>query len=121
MRFCIKIGVLVLALTLLGILPASGDEVRLQNGDRITGKVVRMEEGKLIFKTAYAGNITIQWKEISNLITDEPIRVVLSDDTSLKGATRSAEKSKMKLKMGKVVETVSFDLSQVKAISSILV
>ena len=38
------------------------DEVRLKNGDKLTGQVVRMVENKLIFKTTYAGEITIAWQ-----------------------------------------------------------
>ena len=37
------------------------DEVRLINGDKLTGQVVRMEEEKLVLKTTYAGEITIAW------------------------------------------------------------
>jgi hypothetical protein len=35
------------------------DEVRLKNGDKLTGQVVRMEEEKLVLKTTYAGEIAI--------------------------------------------------------------
>ena len=37
------------------------DEVRLKNGDKLTGQVVRMEEEKLVLKTTYAGEIAIAW------------------------------------------------------------
>jgi len=37
------------------------DEVRLINGDKLTGQVVRMEEEKLVLKTTYAGEIAIAW------------------------------------------------------------
>ena len=109
--------ILCIAVYLLSIGPAMADEIRLKNGDRISGKVVRMEEGKLIFKTSYAGEISIQWAEISTLSTEDSIHVVLSDETALKGMTQSAEEGKMKLKMGKIVETVSFDLAEVKSVN----
>ena len=31
------------------------DEIRLKNGDRLTEQIIRMEAGKLILKTIYAG------------------------------------------------------------------
>ena len=37
------------------------DEIRLKNGDKLTGQVVRMEEEKLVLKTTYAGEIAIAW------------------------------------------------------------
>lgn len=58
---------------------AFADEVVLDNGDRITGKLVRLQEGKLIFKTDYAGEITIQAKKVSRLATDEPVETTLLD------------------------------------------
>jgi hypothetical protein len=38
---------------------AVADEVLLENGDKITGKLVRLEKGNLVFSTDYAGEITI--------------------------------------------------------------
>ena len=39
MRYGVKLSVLFLVIAVFGISSASGDEVRLRNGDRITGKV----------------------------------------------------------------------------------
>ena len=97
---------LSIAAHLFLINPADGDELRLKNGDRISGKLLTMEEGNLTFRTSYAGEISIRWEDISTLSTEAPIRVVLSDDTALNGLTLSAEAGKMKIKMGKIVETV---------------
>lgn len=112
-----KIAVISVLILFLNTVAAMADELWLKNGDHLTGKVVTMEEGKLIFKTFYAGDISVKWGEISRLITDEPIRVVLSDETALKGTTKPAEDGKMKLKMGKIAETASFDLAEVKSIN----
>ena len=65
------------------------DEIKLKNGDRITGEVIRMQENLLVFKTAYAGEITIAWEEVLRVITDRPINVVLEDDTSLEEIGRA--------------------------------
>lgn len=34
------------------------DEIRLKNGDKLTGQIVRMQEDKLILKTSYAGELS---------------------------------------------------------------
>jgi len=93
------------------------DEILLNNGDRITGKIITMEQGKLIFETSYAGEIIVQWSAVANLKTNEAVKVVLSDKTSLHGITEASEEGKMKLKLGKIVETVSFDLVEVASIN----
>jgi len=96
---------------------AEADEVRLKNGDRLTGKVITMEEGKLVFETTYAGKITIKWAEVSSLKTDKPIKVVLSDETALEGVPQPTEEEKMKLETDKIEEAVSFHLAEVKSIN----
>ena len=37
------------------------DTVILDNGDRLTGELQTLEEGKLSFKTDYAGTLSIDW------------------------------------------------------------
>jgi len=97
--------------------PGMTDEIQLANGDRISGRVLGMDNGTLQLETSYAGIISVHWNQVESLNTDDPVRVVLSDETSLKGSTESGEQGKMKLKMGKIVETVSFDLAEVQAIN----
>jgi len=97
--------------------PGWADEIQLANGDRISGRILSMDTGNLQLETPYAGIITVQWDQVVGLSTDDPVRVVLSDETSLKGSPEEAEMGKMKLKMGKIVETVSFDLAEVQAIN----
>ena len=58
------------------------DEVFLKNGDHITGKVITMENKILIFKTSYAGEISIKWVDLTGIQTDEPIHMILSNKTS---------------------------------------
>jgi len=93
------------------------DEVRLTNGDKLTGQVVTMEEEKLVLKTTYAGEITITWKEVAGIMADDPVKVVLNDETALEGKTAPIEDGKMKLDTGKLESPASFSLADVKAIN----
>ncbi|MGH8679608.1 MAG: hypothetical protein ACREUQ_14820 [Burkholderiales bacterium] len=49
----------------------------LRNGDRITGQLVRLENGKLTLRTSYAGNVKIDRKEIATLSTDRALLFAL--------------------------------------------
>lgn len=93
------------------------DTVVLSNNDRISGRLVTMAEGKLTIATSYAGEIIIDWSEIAEILSVDPVTVVLSDETSLRGNSQVTEPGKMKLKMGEIVETVSFNLADVQAIN----
>jgi hypothetical protein len=49
------------------------DTVVLKNGDRLTGTAVKLDGGKLTFKTAYADPIAIAWDQVTSLTTDKPL------------------------------------------------
>jgi hypothetical protein len=49
------------------------DTVVLKNGDRLTGTAVKLEGGKLTFKTAYADAIAIAWDQVANLKVDKAL------------------------------------------------
>jgi putative salt-induced outer membrane protein YdiY len=107
----------VFPLFLLGATAGMADEVHLKNGDRISGKIVKMEEDKLLVKTDYAGEISLAWGQVASVKADEKIKVVLSDGTTLEGQTVELEEGKMKLKAEKIDTTLSFDLADVTAIN----
>jgi len=96
---------------------ASADEVWLKNGDRLTGKVVSLDAGTLVFKTSYAGDLSIQWGEVVNLKTDEPIKVVLGDETTAQGPVSPSDSGKVKVKAEQVAEPVTVDLANIKTIN----
>lgn len=93
------------------------DEVHLKNGDKLTGQIVKMQEDKLILKTSYAGKITIIWQEVVSIQTDEKVKIVLKDETTLQGTTEAVEDGKMKLDTDQLEEPTSFRLVDVKAIN----
>jgi putative salt-induced outer membrane protein YdiY len=96
---------------------ALADVIHLRNGDRISGKVVSLEEGKLVVKTDYAGEVTISWDKVESLSADGKINVVLEDGTTLKGQTLPMEAGKMKLETENLQEASAFNLTDVKAIN----
>jgi hypothetical protein len=43
---------------------AFGDEIRVNNGDRITGKVTKVTSSNIMIRTTYAGNISVSLASI---------------------------------------------------------
>lgn len=68
---------LITAFTL--VLPALGDQVDLQNGDRLSGQVKSLTGGKLVLETDYAGELTIDWSQVKSLRTEQEYLVTLLD------------------------------------------
>ncbi len=75
----------VLLLLLAPVCVCRADQVTLDNGDRLTGTVKRVADGRLMIGTEYAGDVTIDLKRIASLQTDSDMTVVLDDDTRLYG------------------------------------
>lgn len=56
--------------------PAAADELRLKNGDRITGQVVSLDSGKLTFKVAGA-DLLVAWDDVAALTIAQPMLVTV--------------------------------------------
>jgi putative salt-induced outer membrane protein YdiY len=61
---------------------AYGDEVIFKSGDRLTGTVKSVANGKMVFDSKVAGKITLKTEDIETFSTDAPIEVVKTDGTS---------------------------------------
>ncbi len=77
--------VTLLVLAWLFISKCVADTVTLDNGDRVTGRIQRIEPGKLVIATDYAGEVKIDWTRVKALISDEPMTLQLDDKTRLYG------------------------------------
>src|SRR5690606_13579690 len=77
-RMPVGLAILILAL-FAGV--ARADEVVLLNGDRLTGTVVRKEGDELIFRTDYAGELKIAWSRVARVATEDPMALILSDQS----------------------------------------
>lgn len=69
---------LVLVLV-FGLPGAQADQITLANGDRLTGKVVSKSEDTLKFRTEYAGEIDVRWKDVTSITTDAPVTVLSTE------------------------------------------
>jgi hypothetical protein len=93
------------------------DEVILENGDHITGTVVRMTGGKLQFKTGYAGEISIDWTAVANIQMDATATVLFGENSSVQGFTEPSDPETMKIRVEKIAEPVAIDMANVTAIN----
>lgn len=118
------IRLLTLAALSLSCLLAHADEVRLKNGDIITGDIVKKETEVLVVKTSYAGEIKIQWSEIATVKSEEPVHVVLTSGKHLRGplledepGVASVETREADVAENEAPEEAEFDLREVRYIN----
>jgi putative salt-induced outer membrane protein YdiY len=79
-----KLSLVLLCLLGFSIL-CSAEQVTLKNGDRLTGAIVSMDGKKLVVKTTYAGDISIDWSEVTQFSSDQPLVITRTDKQVLSG------------------------------------
>lgn len=70
-------------LVLIGTVYA--DEIVLDNGDRLTGTVVKSAEGVLTLKPDYSNPVDLQISRIKKISTDSPVEIRMSTGEIIKG------------------------------------
>lgn len=93
---------------------AQADTVWLKNGDRLTGRILLLDSGKLLLKTDYADTITINIKKIATLATEQPLLVKLDAFTSENSKIlRAAPEGSVTLVNGDTPKTIALtDIKQ---------
>jgi len=75
--------------------PLSADEIVLENGNILTGTIVKLDGGKLTLKTDYSQPIEIQSNKIKKIESDQVIEIHLSSGEVLKGKIKTVEAGKL--------------------------
>ncbi len=70
-----------LILTIWLSTPCWADEVYMQNGDRLTGTIEKLEEKVLILHTEYGNTIRIDWTKVKRVTSDSPLKVLVPDQS----------------------------------------
>jgi putative salt-induced outer membrane protein YdiY len=95
---------------------ASADEVVLRNGDRITGKLQELIDGKLSIETEYAGTVKIEWSKVESLSTDGPVYLKIGDN-EVRATVSESESGTARLESADLATTESVELSRLKSMS----
>jgi putative salt-induced outer membrane protein YdiY len=64
-------------LSLLIAIPATSEVVQFKNGDRLTGTLEKMSDGKLVLKSDTVGEVTIPLSKVESFESEKPVVVVV--------------------------------------------
>jgi len=103
-------GVLLFVLAGVGL---ADDEVKLKNGDRLTGKVKALAGGKLILETVHSGSLKIDWAQVVSVKTDDPVKVRLVTNEILEGKLSPGADGKLKIETQGATAPVEVELGKV--------
>lgn len=93
------------------------DEVYLKNGDRLTGKIVSVTDGKMVIETALSGSVTIDLANIRTFSSAVPVEIHLKDGTVLRQTVQAAEPNEVTLAATPTAPAEKLPLSAVAAIN----
>jgi putative salt-induced outer membrane protein YdiY len=71
--------------------PATADTIKLKNGDRLTGTIVKSDEKTLVIKTDYAGPITVNWDAVQDVESAQELNVFSKSGQKLVGTLTTTE------------------------------
>jgi putative salt-induced outer membrane protein YdiY len=66
------------------------DTIFFKNGDRLTGRIVRMEGGRLTLKSSVAGEVTFNLSDMESFKSDQPLDVRLGDGSAVRATVSDA-------------------------------
>ena len=96
-RFCV---------VLAGIMRAShADTVFLNNADRLSGEIQKLEGKHLHLKTAYAGVIEIDWTMVRGITSEHVLEFSMENGMIFKGAVENVDEG-MRLSAGSALGTI---------------
>jgi putative salt-induced outer membrane protein YdiY len=106
---------LILGILLVACNALCADQVVLNNGDRLTGTLVKSDGKDLLFKTEYAGEITIHWDAVQGITSSEPLHVGLKNGQSVVGTLSTADgKLELGIPNSGTVETSKADILTIR-------
>jgi len=108
----------LLSILVLGFCSSAlADEIIFKSGDRLTGKLVQLEAGKLIFESAEVGKVTVDISRLESFSTEEPVEFHFQDGTVIKSKVVKGKPGFFNLEKTKILPAQQFPLDQIAAIN----
>ncbi len=106
----VMVGMVFLSMMMVA---SAEDEVKLKNGDRLTGTVKSLAGGKLIIETAHSGPIKIDWSLVASVKVDAATKVKLVTGETLEGKISPGTEGRLKIESGGTAAPVEVDPAKV--------
>jgi len=113
----IRTACLILVLTITAPPSATADEIVLDNGDRLTGRIVTIKDGVLTLETSYSEPIKITFSSVREMTGTEPVAIHLAGGEVIRGTIRSVANGQLEVAAGPDREAVVVDQKTIVALN----
>ncbi len=93
------------------------DQVVMNNGDRLTGKIVKKDGDSVTIQTESAGTVKIKWSAVVEIISDDTLALTLDDGKIVEGKIQT-EEDKVKIATAET-ENMTVERKAVKVVRTI--
>lgn len=113
-----KHRLLVVGVILAGLaVTASADTVTFKNGDRLTGVIETVLDGKLTLKTDASGTVVIDMAQVATFSTDAPIKLQLNDGSVVNQKINAADSGNIELAGNETIRSQPVSLASLTAVN----
>ncbi len=70
---------------------AFADQIRLKNGDRLTGTIIKSDKDSLSMKTEFAGEVKVLWEALEAISSNQPLYMTLKDGQTIVGIVATTD------------------------------
>ncbi len=111
--------IICLLLLLLGSINtnAFADTLYLNNGDKITGKIISSDDVNITIATEYAGDIKLKWASVAYFESQQPVTIKLKDKSTVIGTALPSVPGKLSLKPDQQTNPVTINVDQIVAVN----
>jgi putative salt-induced outer membrane protein YdiY len=96
---------------------AFGDQIVLNNGDRLTGTINSADAGKITITCPIEGKVVVDLSNVKTFSTDEPIKIVLNDGTVINQAVNEGDPGTVKTAANGAIAVQAIPLANVAKIN----
>jgi putative salt-induced outer membrane protein YdiY len=97
--------------------PPPPDEVKLTNGDRLTGAVKSLAGGKLVIATLHEGTVTVDWAQVASVRTHGKVAVKMTTGEVVEGLLVEAPAGRIKVATEGAAAPIEIEFAKVSKLN----
>ena len=108
---------LIILLLMLAIANnALADRIIYKNGESLSGNIVSLQDGILLFNTKSAGQLSVNLSELKAIETDKQLRIVFTNNDTLTGKINIADKHGIHIETERFGTLEDISLGEIKSL-----
>ncbi len=110
---------LLAAAVCISIGTVRADDIVFNNGDKLSGTIVSMDQGTMTISSAVAGEVKVNMKDVKTFSTAGPVDIKLNDGTIIHQKVVGADQGKFALAAGGALQPQTLSMASISQINPV--